>query len=203
MNAKIDFWYSIGSTYTSLSVMRIDDIAQKNDVQIVWRPFNVLTVMSEVGNRGPFRGKPVKLAYMWRDIERRAGRYGLEVKVPAPYPLPELERANLIAALAQMEGWCEAYTLCTYRRWFQDGLEPGSDKHIDTVLPEIGQEPSRVVEQAGSDKTRETLLAATEQALKLGIFGSPTFVFDGELFWGDDRLEDAIDWAKHGTLART
>ena len=89
-HSNIDLWLSIGSTYTYLTVMRVDQVAQEHGVEIVWRPFSVRQIISEVGNV-PFRGKPPKMAYMWRDIERRAKRYGFSVSVPAPYPLSQLD----------------------------------------------------------------------------------------------------------------
>ena len=86
MTQSIDFWFSIGSTYSFLTVMRLDAYAEAAGVSFRWRPFNVRTLMSEMDNR-PFADKPAKMAYMWRDIERRAGMYGLTARLPAPYPL--------------------------------------------------------------------------------------------------------------------
>ena len=72
----IDFWYFIGSTYSYLTVMRLAEVADATGAAFRWRPFNVRDIMVEQNNR-PFVGKPVKSAYMWRDIERRAALYGL------------------------------------------------------------------------------------------------------------------------------
>ena len=84
--SSIDFWYSIGSTYSYLTVSRLPQIALDNGLEIFWWPFNVRDVMVEQKNI-PFSNKPVKLAYMWRDIERRASQYKLDPKIPAPYTL--------------------------------------------------------------------------------------------------------------------
>lgn len=96
--AKIDFWFSIGSTYSYLTVMRLPEVAEATGAGFRWRPFNVRHVMIEQNNV-PFANKPVKSAYMWRDIERRAELYGLRPTIPAPYPLPGLVLANLVATL--------------------------------------------------------------------------------------------------------
>jgi len=96
---SIDFWFSVGSTYTYLTVARLDQIALSEGVTFRWRPFDVSVIMKEQKNY-PFSNKPIKAAYMWREIERRAARYGIPVRVPAPYPPPELELANRIAILA-------------------------------------------------------------------------------------------------------
>lgn len=191
----LDFWYSIGSTYSYLTVMRIADAAAQAGVAVRWRPFNVRHVMT-VQNNIPFKDKPEKAAYMWRDIERRAQRYGLQPRLPAPYPLPELVLANQIAVLGAEEGWGEAYTQAAYRCWFEAGQPAGEDPNLTVSLEAAGQDPARVLAAAQSDQTVQALAEATEEAMGLGIFGAPSFSVAGEVFWGDDRLEDALDWAQ-------
>jgi len=191
----IDFWYSIGSTYSYLTIMRLTGVAQAADIDFRWRPFNVRHVMIEQNNI-PFTDKPEKTAYMWRDIERRAQKYGLSPIIPAPYPLPGLVLANQIATLGAEEGWAEAYTRATYQRWFEKGQRAGEEPNISDSLAEIGQSPARVLKEARSNRISDVLAQSTEEAMALGIFGAPSFTVAGEVFWGDDRLEDAIDWAK-------
>lgn len=193
--AKIDFWFSIGSTYTYLTVMRLAKVERTSGVDFQWRPFNVRHVMIKQNNI-PFKDKPVKTAYMWRDIERRAERYGLSPKIPAPYPLPGLVLANLVATLGAEEGWTEGYVRATYQRWFEIGEPAGEEPNISGSLEEIGRDPNQVLAAAQSERITNALSAATDEAMRLGVFGSPTFVVDGEVFWGDDRLDDAVAWAK-------
>ncbi|MEQ9673721.1 MAG: 2-hydroxychromene-2-carboxylate isomerase [Roseovarius indicus] len=193
--AHIDFWYSIGSTYTYLTVPRIEEAARVAGVGLRWRPFNVRTVMIEQNNV-PFMNKPVKAAYMWRDIGRRAERYGLTPHLPAPYPLAELELANRVAVLGEEEGWVAAYTRATYRRWFEEGQPAGEEPNLSESIAETGLDPARVIEEARSEATGAVLDAVTEEAMGLGVFGSPSFVVGEEVFWGDDRLDDALDWAR-------
>ncbi len=199
MSAGIDFWFSIGSTYTYLSVMRIGALARREGVAVAWRPFSVRTLMVEQNNI-PFRDKPVKAAYMWRDIERRAEGYGRQPRLPALYPLTQWDVANRIAVLAAQEGWCEAYAVETYRRWFEEGFEPAIEPNLSATLTAIGQDPARVIAAQASDDIAVAYEAATAAARSLNLFGAPSFVTRGEIFWGDDRLEDAIVWAKNGTL---
>ena len=193
--AKIDFWFSIGSTYSYLTVMRLSEVERTSGVAFNWRPFNVRHVMVEQNNI-PFKDKPVKSAYMWRDIERRAERYGLKPKIPAPYPLPGLVLANLVATLGAEEGWVESYTFATYRRWFEKGEPAGEEPNISASLTEIGLDPDLILANSQSERITNALSAATDEAMALGVFGSPSFMVGGEVFWGDDRLEDAILWAK-------
>ncbi|HEY6981404.1 2-hydroxychromene-2-carboxylate isomerase [Reyranella sp.] len=195
----IHFWFSTGSTYTYLSVSRIEHVASTEGVRFDWRPFSVRAIMREQNNI-PFAGKPVKSAYMWRDLERRAAMYHLPIKVPAPYPLKEFDLANRLVVLGLAEGWGKAYAMASYRRWLADGQEPGCEPNLSASLRELGQDPARCVERANGDDVVELYEAATDEARELGIFGSPTFAVGRELFWGDDRLDDALSWFRHGRL---
>jgi 2-hydroxychromene-2-carboxylate isomerase len=194
---QIDFWFSMGSTYSYLSVMRLPELEQSTGLPFRWRPFHLLTILEEM-NHVPFADKPAKSAYMWRDIERRAAKYGLPVRVPAPYPAKQSVIANLVATVGMGEGWGEDYVRAAYRRWFQLGQETGSEPNVSESLSDIGQDPARVLAVADSDDAKAALAAETDAARKLGIFGSPTFVVGRELFWGDDRLADAISWRRLG-----
>ncbi|WP_397543043.1 2-hydroxychromene-2-carboxylate isomerase [Roseovarius salis] len=196
----MDFWFSIGSTYSYLTVMRIEEAVRDSGVEVRWRPFNVRAVMIEQNNI-PFKDKPVKAAYMWRDIARRAERYGLSPELPAPYPLPGLELANRVAVLAQEEGWVARYTRATYRLWFEKGRPAGEEPNLSASVAEAGRDPDKVIPQARGDRIGGTLEDATQEAKALGVFGAPSFVVGGEVFWGDDRLQDALLWARHGRLS--
>src|SRR6185312_2984314 len=159
----IDFWFSIGSTYTFLSVMRLAEVEKRAGVSFRWRPFSVRQIMIEQNNI-PFRTKPAKMAYMWRDIERRAAMYGLPIRLPAPYPLSQWDIANRVAVLAAEEGWVEAYARATFSRWFQQGLEPGDEPNLSDSLKECGQDPQHVLVRAESGQIGTAYEAATEKA---------------------------------------
>ena len=193
--SEIDFWFSIGSTYTFLSVNRIAEVAKKENLSINWKPFSVRKIMMDMDNI-PFTppSKKIKSDYMWRDIERRAKFYGFEAKVPAPYPLKEFDLANQIAILGMNEGWGVDYVTITYQRWFQQGKEPATEPNLSEILDELNLNKDEVTKNANSENIKNQYLQNTENAYKLGVFGSPTFIYKDEIFWGDDRLEDCIKW---------
>jgi 2-hydroxychromene-2-carboxylate isomerase len=187
----------MGSTNSYLSVMRLADVERSADVAFRWRPFHLLLILQEMKHI-PFADKPAKSRYMWRDIERRAAMHGLPVKLPAPYPAKQSVTANLVAIVGMREGWGADFVRAAYRRWFQAGEETGSEPNLSSSLRDVGQDPVRVLALANSAAANETMLAETDAARALGIFGSPTFTVGEELFWGDDRLEDAIGWYRSG-----
>jgi 2-hydroxychromene-2-carboxylate isomerase len=192
----IDFWFTMGSTYSYLSVMRLGDLERSSGIRFRWRPFHLLVILQEM-KHVPFADKPAKSAYMWRDIERRAAMHGLPVSLPVPYPAKQSIMANLVAIVGMRQGWGVDFVRAAYRRWFQLGQETGSEPNVSESLRDIGQEPQSVLALANATDATAALIAETEVAKKLGIFGSPTFVVGRELFWGDDRLDDAISWHRH------
>ena len=192
---EIDFWFSIGSTYTYLSVNRLADVAKKENIKFNWHPFSVRKIMMDMDNI-PFTppSKKIKSDYMWRDIERRAKFYGFFAKVPAPYPLKEFDLANQIAVLGMKDGWGVEYVTLTYKKWFQQGKEPAIDLNLSEVINELNLDKDEIITNSKSANIKNQYLQNTENAYKAGVFGSPTFIYKGEVFWGDDRLEDCIKW---------
>ena len=193
----IDFWFSIGSTYTYLTVSRLNELSKQEGLGFNWHPFSVRKIMMDMDNI-PFTppAKKIKSDYMWRDIERRAGFYGFNPKIPAPYPLTEFDLANKLAVLGINEGWGMDYVISTYKRWFEQGKEPATEANLTEIFDELKLNKDEVMTQVQSTEIEKKYLENTEKAYSLGVFGSPTFIFEGEIFWGDDRLEDCIKWVK-------
>jgi len=192
---SIDFWFSIGSTYTYLSVTRLDSISKSENVIFNWIPFSVRKIMMEMDNI-PFTppSKKIKSDYMWRDIERRAQFYGLSPELPAPYPLTQFDLANKIAILGMNEGWGINYVKNTYQRWFEERKEPGTEPNLSEIMEELNLDKDEVLKKIDSPEIEAIYQKNTSNAFQSGVFGSPTFIYEGEVFWGDDRLEDCIKW---------
>ena len=193
---NIDFFFSIGSTYTYLSVTRILEVEKKNQVKFTWKPFSVRAIMKEMNNIPFPKDKLNKVNYMWRDIERRAEGYGFFAKTPVPYPLSEFDLANQIAILGLEKGWGIDYVRLTYKKWFQEGKEPAIDPSITEVCRELNIDKDEIISQANSKEIINNYNLNTNSARDNKIFGSPSFVVKNEIFWGDDRMEDAINWSK-------
>jgi 2-hydroxychromene-2-carboxylate isomerase len=192
---SIEFWFGYGSTYTYLSALRIEPLLRGANINLVWRPFNLTTLMRDKGfPRGPFAERPDKLAYMWRDMERRAERFNLPYRRPSVYPV-DSQRTVRVGILASHEGWCADFTRKVLTMNFAEGRPIGSPGQLEKALSELGRDPEATIRQAHSEDIERALASQTTLASELGVFGSPTFIVDGEVFWGDDRLEDAIAWA--------
>ena len=193
--ADVDFFFSIGSTYTYLSVTRILDVEKKHQIKFNWKPFSVREIMKEMNNIPFPKDKINKVNYMWRDIERRAEGYGFFAKTPVPYPLSEFDLANQIAILGLEKEWGVNFVIYTYKKWFQERKEPAIEPSISEVCKELGLNKEDIINEAQTDLVKNKYKQNTNLAREYKIFGSPSFVVNNELFWGDDRMEDAIKWS--------
>lgn len=199
MTAQLDFFFNFGSTYSYLSVMRLPDAADHCGVQVRWRPFNVRRLFVEQSNIPFPKEKVAKVAYMWRDIERRAHLFGLEWNGVPPYPVDKSGLANRVGVIAAREGWAPEWTRAAYRAWFIEHLDFGQPDVVLALLGRLGRgDAAAVIEQAHSDAIKAAFEAETDAARALGLFGAPSFVVGTELFWGHDRMDDALLWAQSG-----
>ena len=190
----LDFFFFYGSIHTYLSVMRIEALAANAGVELRWHPFNLREILIEQNNSAFVRNS-VRLAYNWRYIERRATRLGIPFKGRAPYPVEPDLLALRVGTVAAAEGWCADYTRATFRAWFLDGKPAGLPSSVNSVLADLGRKPAPIVARAAASEFAARLKDETDAARRLGIFGAPSFAIETEIFWGDDRLDEAIAFA--------
>ena len=195
----IDFWFEFASSYSYLSVMRIEKLAAAAGVKVRWRPFLLGPVFLSLGwNDSPFNIYPPKGRYMWRDLERLCARYGLALCKPSVFPRNGLLAAR-VALLGQDEPWIADFAKAVMCANFAEDREISHPAVIGAILSDLGLPADDLLARAASDENKAALRRQTEEAGELGVFGAPTFVVDKELFWGNDRLEMALEWAlEHG-----
>lgn len=192
----IEFWYEFASTYSYLSAMRIEDAANAAGVGIRWRPFLLGPIFSAQGwNTSPFNIYPAKGRYMWRDMEREAARMGLRLFRPTPFPQNSLT-ATRVALLGADEPWGPAFTRAVFECAFGEGRSIEEPSAIRDLVAGVGLDSDSVMRNATAEANKTRLRAVTEEARSRGLFGAPTFFTeDGEMFWGNDRLDQALAWA--------
>lgn len=191
MAATLEVWIEYASTYSYLTVARIGRLAAARGVALDWQPFWLPPVRNQQKLPPPFPDDSPRTAYMWRDLERRAAELGLPYRRPAQYPVDSLPTARA-ALVGAREGWCRAFTEEAFRLHWTEGCLIGTIDNSSRALEHAGQDPARVAALAAAPATKDAMRAQTARALERGIFGAPSFVVAGELFWGDDRLEQAL-----------
>ena len=188
----------MASTYSYLSVMRVEKVAAAAKIGVTWRPFLLGPIFRAQGwNDSPYNLVPAKGRYMWRDVARLAEGYGLPFERPSLFPRNGLLAAR-VALVAEPEGWCADFSRAVFAAEFAHDRDIADPAVLAGLLETLGQEPAAVLARAESAETKTRLREQTERAQKLGIFGAPSFVVDDELYWGNDRLGDAVAKAALG-----
>jgi 2-hydroxychromene-2-carboxylate isomerase len=199
MPAVLDFWFDFASTYSYPAMMRIAPAAKDARVAIRFRPFLLGAIFKAQGwDTSPFNIYSAKGRYMWRDVERLCAALDLPFRRPEPFPQNSLLAAR-VALVGLDAAWGEEFCRAVFRAEFGD--ERGIDDPVvlSDLLDRLHVAPAPVLDAARSDSNKARLRIQTEEARRLGIFGAPSFVTsDGELFWGNDRLERALAWATNG-----
>jgi 2-hydroxychromene-2-carboxylate isomerase len=195
-SAVLQFWFEFASTYSYLAAARVAAVAGSADVVVQWRPFLLGPIFRAQGwNDSPFNIYPDKGRYMWRDMERSCEKYGLPFRRPTQFPRNGLLAAR-VASAATAEPWCPAFVRAVYHANFAADDDISDPRTLATILDRLDQPAQRWLERAQSAEAKERLRQQTEAAQQLGIFGAPSFVAGGELFWGNDRMEDAVAWCQ-------
>lgn len=194
---RLEFWFEFASTYSYPAAMRIRRLAQDQGVAIEYRPFLLGPIFGAQGwSDSPFNLYERKGRYMWRDLSRLCEGYGLAFQKPAVFPQNGLLAAR-VALVGLGEGWGEDFVEAAYRAEFAEGRLIHDPAVIQDLLRSLQRDPKAVFDKSQSDEIKSQLRTQTERAQQLGLFGAPSFIAqDGELFWGNDRLEAALAWTQ-------
>ncbi|MFM0039234.1 2-hydroxychromene-2-carboxylate isomerase [Paraburkholderia strydomiana] len=188
----VEFWFDFGSNYSYLSVMRIEALAAAHGVRIQWRPFLLGPVFRDLGfTNSPFVLQKEKGAYVWKDMERQCRKYDIPFVRPSTFPRAAL-LAMRVALLGADQQWMAGYCRKIMQLNFADDGDIGSTEVVSDALAELGLPARQIIADSQSDANKLRLREQTETAAARGIFGAPTFFVGNEMFWGNDRLDDAL-----------
>lgn len=188
----IEFWFEFASNYSYLSVMRIEAAAARLGVEVCWRPFLLGPIFQSLGwNNSPFVLQKAKGNYVWQDMVRECEKYGLPWTRPSTFPRASLLPLR-VALVGAEQGWMGAYCRRVMSLNFVEDSEIDSRDVLAEVLTQLGLPASAILDEALSDANKLRLRQQTETAANRGVFGAPMFFVGDEMFWGNDRLDDAL-----------
>lgn len=196
--AGLDFWFEFASPYACLAAFQVEDIAKAAGVGVVWHPFllGAIYKMMELP-APPMQLCPQKEAYMWMDAARQAKHYGVAFKKPGQFPRSGV-LASRVALVGRGQGWCPEFSRAVFKANFVENQDIASVEVIAGILDRMGLDPVATIEQSLSPENKLILRDETQEAYDKGIFGVPTFFVGDEIFWGNDRLDQALKLATIG-----
>ncbi|MDI4663879.1 2-hydroxychromene-2-carboxylate isomerase [Xanthobacter autotrophicus] len=187
---EITCYFSPQSGYAYLGHPRLVAIAREHGASILWRPVDILKVFAEGGSTAPAKQSPVRNAYRKQDIVRWAKLRGIPMNTePSFWPTDTLPACRLIAA-AQMEGIDPAALIfaCLGAVWARN-IQISERANLIRLADEVGLDGARLAELSDSVGAAEQVQRNTAEAIEAGVFGSPSYVVNGQLYFGQDRLD--------------
>jgi 2-hydroxychromene-2-carboxylate isomerase len=191
---SVEFCFEFASTYSHVAAQRIEAAARAAGVPLTWRPFLLGPIFQRQGwNDSPFNIYPAKGAYMWTDMERQCAKHGVPFRKPSQFPRPSLLATRIALTLESSPALVGEFVRRVYLANFRDDADTSSNDVVRGVLQSMAlPDGDSVLERANSNETKDRLRQRSEEAIARGIFGAPTFLIGSELYWGNDRLEDAL-----------
>jgi len=194
----VEFWYDFASTYSYPAAMRIEALAAAAGVKVAWRPFLLGPLFRRQGwNDSPFNVNPARGRYMWRDLERVSARHNLPFRRPSVFPRRSLLAARL-GGIEAIDPVLPEFTRAVYLANFERDLDIEDPAVVGPILAGLGLDAPGLLARADDADIKERLRVLTDEAWERGIVGAPSFLVGGEVFWGQDRLEEALAWARAG-----
>ena len=193
----LEFWFDFASPYAYLAAARIEALATPAGVRVLWRPFLLGPIFKRrAHNPSPFQDPdPAEARYRARDVERLCALYDLPLVWSSRYPYTSLLAAR-VCLLAEDDGWAAPFARAVFHASFAEDRDITAEPVIAAILAALGQPAAELIARASAPATKARLAAQVDTAIARGIFGAPSFVTpDRELFWGNDRLEQAVAWA--------
>jgi 2-hydroxychromene-2-carboxylate isomerase len=197
---EIEFWFEFGSNYSYLSVMRIEDAARRHGVRIVWKPFLLGPIFRALGmETSPFLTQKEKGVYVWQDMVRQCRKYGLRWTQPSTFPRLGVLPLR-VALLGAEKPWIGAFCCAVMELNFALDQDINHAGRLAPILSELGLPATDILREAQAEPTKTRLREQTDEARTRGVFGAPTFFVGSEMFWGNDRLDDALLFASEQRL---
>lgn len=189
MGRTVEFFFDLGSPAAYLAFRRLPAICAAADATLHWRPMLLGGVFQATGNQSPVN-VPAKGAYIFTDLQRFARRHDIPFRRNPHFPINTLTLMRMATGLQVREPQrFLPYLDAMYRAIWADGLDMNDPAVVAGVLQRAGFDPDALLALAGDPEVKQRLKDDTQEAVARGVFGAPTFFVDGEMYWGQDRLD--------------
>lgn len=185
---SVEFYFDLGSPYSYLAYYRLLQMAEQQEIQIVYKPILLGGVFKATGNRSPIE-IPVKGVYSILDMQRWAEYYHIPMQMNPHFPMNTLTLMRILTGvqLLHLEKFEQVLKLL-FDAMFRIPQNLNEPTALAEVLKPSGFSVEDIMSMVQSDVVKQKLITETELAIQRGIFGAPTFFVGDEMYWGQDRL---------------
>lgn len=199
MPRSIDYYFYSASPFTYLGHAAIRDVAKAHGAKLNYKPVNLFGLWEVSGAVPPPKRPPVRQRYRLVEIERVASFRGLPVNVkPAHWPVDATLADLTIAAIAEAGDDPGAYMGAVFSACWAEDRNIADEALLSELLAAAGHNATAVLDRARSDEVAAVRARNTEEAIAADAIGVPAYVLDGEVFWGQDRIEHLDHMLKTG-----
>ena len=186
--ARIDYYFSVLSPFSYLAGLGLEEIAARRGASIAYRPMDIMKLFAETGGIPMPKRHPSRIAYRSQELRRISARRAMPFNLqPAHWPTDPVPASCAVIAVADAGGDAGALAHAFLRAVWAEERDIGEAAVVAAILGEGGHDAAALAPaMAGAEATYN---ANTEAAIAAGVFGAPFYVVDGEVFWGQDRLD--------------
>ncbi|MDQ2084099.1 2-hydroxychromene-2-carboxylate isomerase [Xanthobacteraceae bacterium Astr-EGSB] len=194
----IEFWFDFASPYAYFGALQLDDIADRHDRDVVWRPFLLGPAFAATGMQ-PLTHMPIRGDYARRDWARLARGLSVPFHLPDKHPFATLaaSRAFYVIEPGNAET-AVRFARHVFALTFGEGRDTSDRALVLDIAAGVGVDRTALDAALDTADVKQVLRDRTDEAIARGIFGSPFFIVDGEPFWGADRLPMIDEWLTRG-----
>lgn len=192
--SEVSFYFDFSSPYGYLAAERMDEFEARTGVTVIWRPFMIGAAFKQTG-QSPLLEQPIRGPYFRHDMERCARLQKTPFAIPENFPYAALVPTRAYYWLASTSPTlARKFAKDIYRGYFADGLDMSDPENVFAAASrhsvDVGEMRAAVESQTWKDHVR----TVTQDAIKMGAFGSPFFFYEGEPFFGNDRIDQLAQW---------
>ncbi len=202
MSSSIDYYFDFSSPYGYLGSTRIEAVAQKHGRKLIWHPI-LLGAIFKVTGQAPLTTYPIRGDYALHDFKRAAREHEIAYTQPDPFPIGAVAASRACCWLkastdAELNAQLTPFVHAIFKAYYVEGHNISDTDVVLNIAQKLGINKDELATGLGDQSVKDALKSAVAQAIELGVFGSPTTVVDGELFWGSDRIEQVDRWLDRG-----
>ena len=194
MIKSFEFYFDFGSPYSFLAHEQIKKIEKENTIKIKYMPI-LLAALLKLAGLKPLVDTPIKGKYMVRDCKLCAEKYNIEFKFNNYFPIITLNLMRSVL-VAEKKDLARNFINKVFDAIWKDGLNLNDNVIVEQLLKNLDINPRTFLIEASDLEIKDELKKRTDDAYKKGIFGAPSFIVNSKIFWGQDRLEFALNEAK-------
>jgi 2-hydroxychromene-2-carboxylate isomerase len=201
MPKPIEFHFDFSSPYSYIASEQIEPVAARHGRTVEFKPVLLGAVFKTSGGAPLTELYGPKASYAKRDFERSARYAGVPYRLPSRFPIASLAAKRSVVWLQQHRPeFVAPFIHAVYRAFFVDDRDISDAAVVSEIAREVGIDPAELAAGMQQPETKERLRAQVEQAIQAGIFGAPTIIVDGEVFWGNDRIPQVERWLEKGSF---